>query len=184
MEHLDRFHPVFRHALGLILGELRSLGWQPRIASGMRITAEQAEKVRHGYSKTMRSWHVASTVGMLPVSRASFVEVNGNAADIVDSRYGWEGPAADKSSKFWRELGRVAKKYGCYWGGDWKMKDVAHIYMLFSQRAPQRTGLASRVRSSIPTSQNVAQIDSPLKTAVLLGVESVLPNSYNPCCWG
>ena len=92
-----QFHPVFRHALGRILDELRGIGWEPRVASGMRTAAQQAEKLRKGYSKTMKSWHVRSTFGLLPLDQESFDVVFGNAADVIDRRWGWSGPASSKS---------------------------------------------------------------------------------------
>jgi len=126
-----RVHPVFKSSLERTLAGLKTLGWQPYIDNISRTSAEQAEKVRQGYSKTMRSWHVDSTAAILPHDRASFDVVHGNAADIVDRRYGWGGPAASADFQFWVDLGRIAKQYACEWGGEWKNRDVAHIQMLF-----------------------------------------------------
>ncbi|RPI23442.1 MAG: M15 family peptidase [Acidobacteria bacterium] len=139
---INQAHPVFKLRLERILADLTSLGWKPRIASLKRSTAEQAEKVKQGYSKTMRSWHVESTVGMLPVGRDRFNQVFGSAADIIDKRYGWAGLAANKDFKFWKDLGRVAKKHGCSWGGDWKIKDVAHVEMHYIEMPTQSTAIA------------------------------------------
>jgi peptidoglycan L-alanyl-D-glutamate endopeptidase CwlK len=98
-------------ALPGIMSDLQSEGWQPTIASGIRTPAEQAEKVRQGYSQTMNSKHLL-----------------GKAVDIVDKRYGWDGPAANKNYQFWKDLGDAARSRGLQWGGDWKsFKDVAHI---------------------------------------------------------
>jgi hypothetical protein len=63
--------------------------------------------------------------------------VEGNAADLVDKRYGWGGPAAKAGFQFWKDLGEIARKHGCRWGGDWKsFKDVAHVEFLFIEAAP------------------------------------------------
>lgn len=134
---LDRLHPVFRSRLEQILRELKHLGWQPVAAQTVRTAAQQAVKVKKGYSKTMLSWHVQSTMGMLPASRESYWEVRGNAADVVDRRYGWGGPAASHNYQFWKDLGRISKQHGCSWGGDWKkFRDVAHIEMHFVDMPP------------------------------------------------
>jgi peptidoglycan L-alanyl-D-glutamate endopeptidase CwlK len=140
---LDRLHPVFKVRLQRVLRELRSLGWQPVAQQTIRTAAQQADKVKKGYSKTMRSWHVQSTLGMLPASGHSYYEVRGNAADVVDRRYGWAGPAANKDYKFWKDLGRAAKGQGLTWGGDWKkFRDVAHIELHFIDSPPIDTASA------------------------------------------
>lgn len=134
----NRVHPVFMSALQQIIAELKSLNWQPYVDNISRTSAEQAQKVRQGYSKTMRSWHVDTTMATLPHGPTAVDTVHGNAADVVDQRYHWGGAAANSGFQFWKDLGRIAKKHGCEWGGDWKMKDVAHIQMLFIEGAPQR----------------------------------------------
>jgi D-alanyl-D-alanine carboxypeptidase len=134
-----RVHPVFRLALGKILAELKRAGWQPYIDNISRTSAEQAEKMRQGYSRTMRSWHVETTIATLPHGSCALDVVHGNAADIVDARYKWAGPAASPDFQFWNDLGRIAKKHGCEWGGDWKRRDVAHVQMLFIEGAPHTT---------------------------------------------
>jgi hypothetical protein len=140
MVDMNRFHPVFRWKLEQVLQDLTKLGWQPIVASGVRSEAEQAEKVKKGYSKTLHSWHVPSTAQMFPVGRNAVQFVSGNAADVVDKRYGWGGPAALATFGFWQDLGRAAKKYGLSWGGDWeKFPDVAHIEMKFAETPPQTT---------------------------------------------
>ena len=84
-----------------------------------------------------------STEGYLPADKTSFEVVHGNAADIVDKRYAWGGPAANLHFQFWKDLGRIAKQQGCEWGGDWKkFKDVAHIQMLFIESPASTKGRA------------------------------------------
>ncbi len=91
----------------------------------------------------MKSWHVPSTEAYLPADASSFYVIHGNAADIVDERYGWGGPAADTNFQFWKDLGVIAKEHGCTWGGDWKnFVDVAHIEMLFIESPPSAKAFA------------------------------------------
>src|SRR5690348_15900385 len=104
MADLSRLNPVFKWKLNLILSDLKSLGWQPKVASGVRTSREQAEKLRKGYFKAMHSWHVPGTTQIMPAGSAAVEEVYGSAADVVDGRYGWRGPAMNKDFQFWRDL--------------------------------------------------------------------------------
>lgn len=132
-----QFHPLFQWKLSQILTDLKARGWEPVVASGMRTADEQALKVRLGYSRTMNSWHVRSTQGLPGHGRDAVDVVEGNAADIVDRRYGWNGPAAKAGFQFWKDPGEIARKHGCRWGGDWKsFPDVAHVEFLFIEAAP------------------------------------------------
>lgn len=111
MRNLDGLQADFRVKVIAILKELAGKGWKPVVAEGLRTRAQQAEKVRLGYSKTMNSAHLL-----------------GLGADIVDRRYAWGGPAASTSYAFWTDLGTAARAQGLIWGGDWKkFKDVAHV---------------------------------------------------------
>jgi hypothetical protein len=140
---LNQCHPAFRFKLASILRQLRAAHWQPMIWELMRTQEQQAGKVKHGYSKTLKSWHVPSTEGHLPANHSSFYVVHGNAADIVDQRYHYQGPAKDLNFQFWKDLGRIAKREGCIWGGDWvSFKDVAHIEILFIESPPAMKAFA------------------------------------------
>lgn len=105
--------PVFAKKVRLILAELEEMGWQPRIAEACRTLDQQKEKVRLGYSKTLRSKHLT-----------------GRAVDVIDRRFGWHGPASSLKFKFWTDYGTLCRKHGLVWGGDWKsFPDVAHCQM-------------------------------------------------------
>jgi len=60
------------------------------------------------------------------------------AADIVDERWGWEGPTKDHNHPFWKDLGHYAKAEGLEWGGEWegKKNDPAHVQMRVIDAAP------------------------------------------------
>jgi hypothetical protein len=150
---LDELHPIFKPRVIAILETLRKKGWRPKIIFAKRSEAQQADAIRRKASPTMLSWHVRSTIGLVPVPNAVMLVqvVHGNAVDIVDERYGWEGLAANKDFAFWKDLGDAAREQYCEWGGDWKPKitidkhgkkhskdrrDVAHVQMKFiEQRA-------------------------------------------------
>ena len=110
---IDELDKSLQPKIEAILKELTLKGWKPRVAEGLRTVEQQREKVRKGYSKTMNSKHLT-----------------GRAADIIDRRYGWNGPASNLNYAFWNDLGKAAVKQGLVWGGNWKsFKDVAHVEM-------------------------------------------------------
>jgi len=142
--HPNRFHPVFQWRLNIILGELRSLGWKPKVHSeAFRTLEQEKQKVKEGNSETTSSWHVIGNRRWMAHGRSQIDVLFGNAADIIDERWGWDGPAMNPKFKFWTDLGRIAKKYGCEWGGDWKDKhgkpkpDSAHIQFKYIEMPPQ-----------------------------------------------
>ena len=150
---LDELHPVFKQKIILILADLRKLGWDPKIVFARRTEDQQKDAIRRGASHTMLSWHVEHTIGLLPAG-AQLQVVRGNAVDIVDKRYGWEGKAKSKDFQFWKDLGAAAHKYNCQWGGDWKpvsrrgkdgklhvrdQRDVAHVQMFFTEERAQNS---------------------------------------------
>jgi len=148
---LDELHPAFRPRVEQILQDLEALGWQPRIVFARRTEEQQRDAIKRGASPTMLSWHVEQTIGLLP-SGARLQVVRGNAVDIVDKRYGWEGKAKDQGFQFWKDLGAAAHSHHCQWGGDWKPRkvkqkdgtyrtvggpDVAHVQMFFIEEISQ-----------------------------------------------
>lgn len=153
-------HPIFKQKINLIFIDLKALGWQPIIASGMRTNQEQDALYAQGrnslakvntlrrkvhfaaiteadnqdpvtYAKGGQSNHNRLQT-LIPEGRNSMYEAYSYAVDIVDQRYYWDG--APKS--FWRDLGRCAKRYGCEWGGDWHRKDPAHVQIRLIDSGP------------------------------------------------
>lgn len=104
-ESLDsRFKPYVLE----ILTKLEKLGYKPIVAEGRRTVEQQKEKVKLGYSQTMKSYHLT-----------------GLAVDIVDSRYNWDIPL---HHKFWYDYGHIVKdmkpKEGYLrWGGVWSVPE-------------------------------------------------------------
>jgi hypothetical protein len=138
----------------MILADLRKAGWQPKIIFARRTPDQQRDAIRRGASHTMRSWHVPSTMGMLPAGAHHIQAIHGNAVDIVDQRYGWQGKAASKEFQFWKDLGAAAHRNYCQWGGDWKpvtrkgkdgkmhtldQRDVAHVQMFYVEEREEDT---------------------------------------------
>lgn len=113
-DHLDGLDPMFAQKVQQILFSLAEKGWQPRVAEGLRSIEQQQEKIDQGYSSLKDPRHSK--------------HVQGFAVDIIDSRYGWAGPASDLNFQFWNDLGEAVQKAGLVWGGNWEsFKDVAHV---------------------------------------------------------
>jgi peptidoglycan L-alanyl-D-glutamate endopeptidase CwlK len=124
---LESLSPGFRRKIETILAHLEGKGWTPVVFHGERTKEEQAKIVKAGHSKTMQSFHVRDT-SLNRGRNGLYWQVKGEAADIVDARFLWSGPASDLDFQFWKDLGAIAKSLGLKWGGDWKnFKDVAHV---------------------------------------------------------
>ena len=154
-------HPAFQIAVNRIIDAMKAKGWDPIIGSGMRTREQQdalfaqgrrgleqvnALRVRAGLPRiTARANQGTVTNARGGQSNHNLTEsflahdhsavdiVNGYAVDIVDRRYGWDG--ADP--QFWKDLGMLAKRFGCSWGGDWKKPDPAHVEMKLIDSAPR-----------------------------------------------
>ncbi len=109
--------PFLRARVQMILNDLTTQGFQPKIFFGWRSVAVQEQLFKQGNTKVHFSFHNAQKPDGTP---------NAYAADIVDSRWGWGDEA--QANGFWEALGKSAKSHGLVWGGDWvTFKDVAHV---------------------------------------------------------
>lgn len=123
-EALKSMHPVFRCRVEALVDHMNRKGWQAFVWQGKtRSEAQAARNAKKGTGIKM-SWHRPEVHGRL---RGVLVELY--AADIVDERWGWEGPAKDLGHAFWKDLGSYARAQALEWGGDWKKQDVAHVQM-------------------------------------------------------
>ncbi len=112
--NLEGLDPMFSQKILRVLSALAKKGWKPRVAEGLRTIEQQQEKIDLGRSSLKNP--------------QDSKHVQGLAVDIIDSRYGWQGPASDLDFQFWNDLGEAAREAGLIWGGDWKsFKDVAHV---------------------------------------------------------
>lgn len=91
----------FRAKVAALVATLAAKGESAKVFEARRTEAQQAEKVRLGYSKTMASWHLkrGSDGGSL-------------AADVADSSKGWNA-----SRRFWLLVGANCQARGLSWGG-------------------------------------------------------------------
>mgnify|MGYP001324206261 CR=1 FL=1 len=127
---LESMHPVFRARVEALVDHMNKKGWQAFVWQGKtRSEAQAAANAKKGTGIKM-SWHRPEVHGRIG---ALLVELY--AADIVDERWGWEGPASDQNHQFWKDLGGFAKAEALEWGGDWTKKDVAHVQMMLMDMA-------------------------------------------------
>ncbi len=131
-----------RNRVRHVITRLHGRGWRPVVFHGRRTAEQQADKVRLGYSPTMNSFHVAGT--QLHHHRNGMNwDVKGEAADIVDARYLWTGPAESIHFQFWNDLGWLAESLGLTWGGRWKKPDVAHVELTAREFMQDTRGLVA-----------------------------------------
>jgi hypothetical protein len=104
LKKISELKPEFQPIVIKVMKGLIALGHEPKVYEGLRTKAQQAEKVRLGYSKTMKSYHLS-----------------GYAVDIADRRYAWN---VSRLHPFWYDYAKiifeVAKSHpGLGWGGIW-----------------------------------------------------------------
>jgi hypothetical protein len=116
---LQSLHLDLRPKVTGVLSGLSERGFQPKIFYGWRSVAVQLEIVKKGNSHVKFSFHNVQHKDGTP---------NAHAADIVDSRWGWDRQAG--LNGFWTALGEEAKKQNLYWGGDWSKPDWAHVQLV------------------------------------------------------
>jgi len=122
-EQQDALFAQGRKGLDQVNALRRGVHWPPiAAAANTKVTNAKGGQSNHNLTESL-----------LPYGRSAVDVVNGYAVDIVDRRYGWDIAAA----QFWKDLGHLAKKYGCGWGGDWKKPDPAHIEMKLIDSAPR-----------------------------------------------
>src|SRR5262245_9338697 len=96
-------NPAFKAKVDAVLNGLRARGWFPVVVEGVRTPEEQTKKVEAGVGAE-KSWHVPGRTVQsfvdVPIGHGSIIDrvsavTTGFAADIVDARWGWEGPCHD-----------------------------------------------------------------------------------------
>ena len=111
---LLKVYPTLRPKLRAVIADMEGKGWQPCIDPGVyRTPAEQADKVRRGYSKVSYSYHNVTGENGKPESLA---------ADIVDARYGWDAP-----SNYWLQLASSAQSHGMETGIRWGLTNPKRL---------------------------------------------------------
>ena len=104
LQHLENLTEDgnFRRKIAAIIRDAKGHGYDITIYSSLRTVAEQKEKVRLGYSKTMKSKHLPGWDGL------------SRAVDLADSKTAW---GCHRTT--WLMIGRLALTKGLKWGGLW-----------------------------------------------------------------
>ncbi len=89
-----------------VILRLEARGYSPRIVEALRTIEQQEEKVRQGFSKTLKSKHLGDGNGAL-------------AMDVVDKRWGYDDSKRE-TQQFFRGYGEIGEGEGLGWGGAWK----------------------------------------------------------------
>ncbi len=97
----QRRAPKFRDKVSGVIVQLENRDENPRIYETKRNLAQQKEKVRLGYSKTLASEHLKKGN-----------DGGAMACDIADAVKGWNA-----TRRFWFIMGAASQSYGIGWGG-------------------------------------------------------------------
>jgi len=111
-------HPILLEKVKLIIAEAKSKGIDLRVVSGFRDSAKQ--QMLYNKGRTTKGGIVTNAPPGLSYHNYGW------AVDVCEFRNGkpyWK-------SKHWKEIGRIGKKHGLVWGGDWtRLVDRPHLQL-------------------------------------------------------
>lgn len=120
--HLAECHPILQ---AVVREALRVTAVDFAVIDGARSTAEQADYVRRGVSKTMDTMHAVHSDGwswavdLVPyVPSRGMIHTNKNREEAAL----W----AEVAEAMWNATDTIGCRAMIEWGGDWKWKDLAH----------------------------------------------------------
>jgi hypothetical protein len=108
MDKLSHVKTRLQYAVLPLLAKLEGMGWQPIVAQGLRTVASEQDAIDKGNSSLKDPTHSKHVIG--------------EAVDVVDARYGWDGAASHLGFQFWKDWGTLIddmKEDTLTWGGDW-----------------------------------------------------------------
>jgi hypothetical protein len=107
-----KLNPYMRPKVAAIVSDLEAHGYKPSVDPAVwRTPAQQAAKLKKGYSAVSYSYHNATTPEGKPDSLA---------ADIVDIRWQWDPPG----NTYWLKLASSAESHNLTTGIYWKLSDT------------------------------------------------------------
>jgi hypothetical protein len=114
---LAQLAPRFRDAVQKAVADCQARGLDAYVYEGYRSPELQALYYRRGRS-------VIPPVQKVTNARSSLYSWHGYglAVDVISRRHGWDRPES-----WFRDVAESFRKFGCKWGGDWKMKDLPHF---------------------------------------------------------
>lgn len=141
----ERVHPVFRRKAKAVLADVRGHELPLYVVEVFRTRGRQRMLYAQGRTdaqlravgfteKEIAAYRRAGYSADKPVvtnSVSPYAHGRGLAMDcawLVDGRVRWDAPA-----EWWEKYGSAAKAHGLIWGGDWKMRDMAHVELRLDQ---------------------------------------------------
>ena len=111
-------HLILLEKVKLVISEAKSQGIDLRVVAGFRDSAKQQKLYSQG--RTTKGGIVSNALPGLSYHNYGW------AVDVCEFRNGkpyWK-------SKHWNEIGRIGKKHGLVWGGDWtRLVDKPHLQL-------------------------------------------------------
>jgi len=111
-------HPMLLEKVNLVIDEAKSQGIDLRVVSGFRDSAKQ--QMLYNKGRTTKGGIVTNAPPGLSYHNYGW------AVDVCEFRNGkpyWK-------SKHWNEIGKIGKKHGLVWGGDWtRLVDKPHLQL-------------------------------------------------------
>lgn len=114
---LAQLAPRFRHAVQKAIADCQTRGLDAYVYEAYRSPQLQALYYQRGRT-------IVPPVQKVTNARSSLYSWHGYglAVDVISRRHGWDRPES-----WFRDVAESFRKFGCKWGGDWKMKDLPHF---------------------------------------------------------
>lgn len=114
---LTQLAPRFRDAVQQAVADCQARGLDAYVYEAYRSPQLQALYYQRGRT-------IIPPVQTVTNARSNLYSWHGYglAVDVISRRYGW-----DKPESWFRDVAESFRKFGCKWGGDWKMKDLPHF---------------------------------------------------------
>lgn len=121
-DKIKELHPEIRSAARQFITNAKKAGYDLRITSALRTWKEQAELYAQGRTKPGAI--------VTNANAGDSYHNYGLALDVVDRKLGY--------NTNWSEIGKIGKKAGFEWGGDWKsFSDKPHFQITFGYKTSQ-----------------------------------------------
>ncbi|HYH83783.1 MAG TPA: M15 family metallopeptidase [Longimicrobium sp.] len=123
---LAQLAPRFRDAVQKAVADCQARGMDAYVYEGYRSPELQALYYQRGRT-------IIPPVQKVTNARSSLYSWHGYglAVDVISRRHGWDRPES-----WFRDVAESFRKFGCKWGGDWKMKDLPHFQWGLCQASP------------------------------------------------
>jgi peptidoglycan L-alanyl-D-glutamate endopeptidase CwlK len=137
---LAQLAPRFRDAVQKAVADCQARGLDAYVYEAYRSPQLQALYYQRGRT-------IIPPVQKVTNARSSLYSWHGYglAVDVISRRHGWDRPES-----WFRDVAESFRKFGCKWGGDWKMKDLPHFQWGPCQASPSDSARALFARGGAP----------------------------------